>query len=467
MRNATFTLRSPMPVSADDLYAWHCRPLAFQRLQPPFEHIDLKSTHGTFGTDGYRMEFRAPILGPLKTKWTAEAYDFQPGKQFQDRQLEGPFAFWNHTHRFIPAGPNTSFLEEHIEYRVPFGVLGSVFAGGMVHKRLVATFAYRHALTLSDLRRHNLFRDRPRLTIAVTGSRGLVGSELVPFLASGGHNVVRLVTGKSLPTTSDGTRWVNWNPAAPLDPGVFAGVDAVIHLAGENVASGRWSDAKKREIMESRTAPTRNLAAAIAALPAGSRPKAFVCASAVGFYGNRGDELLTEDSPAGTGFFPEVCKAWEDASDPARDAGVRTTNLRIGVVLTARGGALAKQLPAFKAGAGAVLGSGKQWVPWITNGDLVGAIHHCLMHDTISGPVNATAPEPVTNHTFTKSLGKVLRRPAFLWLPPFMLRVMFGGLADDGLLTSLRAVPKKLLDTGFTFDHIELVPALRFLLGRP
>lgn len=466
MPNATFTLRSPMPVSADELYAWHSRPLAFQRLQPPWERIDMKASNGSFGTDGYRVELRTPVLGPLKATWTAEAYDFQPGKQFQDRQLKGPFAFWNHTHRFIPDGPNASFLEDHIEYRVPFGAIGSVFGGGMVHDRLAATFAYRHALTASDLRRHNLYRATPRLTIAVTGSRGLVGSELVPFLVSGGHTVVRLVTGKSTAPPGDPTRWVSWKPTEPLDPAAFEGVDAVIHLAGENVASGRWSEAKKREILESRTAPTRHLAAAIAALPAGSRPKAFVCASAVGFYGNRGDEVLTEDSPAGTGFFPEVGKAWEEAAKPAEEAGVRTTHLRIGVVLTPRGGALGKQLPAFKAGGGAVLGSGKQWVPWITIGDLVGAIHHCLMHDGIGGPVNATAPEPVTNHTFTKSLGKVLRRPAFLWLPPFMLRVMFGGIADDALLASLRAVPKKLLDTGFTFDHSELVPALRFLLGR-
>ncbi|MCE9564241.1 MAG: TIGR01777 family oxidoreductase [Planctomycetes bacterium] len=466
MTNATFTLRSPMPVSADELYAWHSRPLAFQRLQPPWEPIELKAAHGSFGTEPYRCDFRTPFLGPFKTTWSAETYDFQPGKQFQDRQLKGPFAFWNHTHRFIADTENTSFLEDHIAYRVPLGGIGNVFGGGMVRQRLAAVFAYRHALTASDLRRHNLYRDRPRLTIAVTGSRGLVGSELVPFLTTGGHRVVRLVTGKGGPPFDDGTRWVNWNPAAPLDPKVLEGVDAVIHLAGDNVASGRWNEEKKRKITESRTVPTRVVADAIAAMPEGSRPKAFVCASAVGFYGNRGDEILTEDSPAGTGFFPAVCKAWESASDPARNAGVRTTNLRIGVVLTPRGGALGKQLPAFKAGVGAVLGSGKQWIPWITIGDLVGVIHHCLMNETISGPVNSCAPEPVTNHEFTKSLGRVLRRPAFFWLPRFMLRVMFGGITDDALLTSLRTVPKKLLDTGFTFDHSELISALKSLLGR-
>jgi uncharacterized protein (TIGR01777 family) len=192
----------------------------------------------------------------------------------------------------------------------------------------------------------------------------------------------------------------------------------------------------------------------------------FVSASAVGFYGDRGDELLTEDSPPGTGFFPEVCREWEAAAEAARKVGVRTVNLRIGVVLSPRGGALGKQLFAFKAGAGAVLGSGKQWVPWVTIGDVVGAIHHGLMNDAVSGPVNVVGPNPVTNRQFTKALGRVLRRPAFFWLPRFALRTMFGQIADEALLASINAVPKKLLDTGFAFDHSELDAALRFVLGR-
>jgi uncharacterized protein (TIGR01777 family) len=465
MPNSTFTLRSPMPVSAEELYTWHSRPLAFQRLLPPWDYNDITSTSGAFGTDGYRIEFRTHFLGPIKGKWVAKAFDFQPGKQFQDRQLQGPFAFWNHTHRMISEASNSSFLEESIEYRLPFGLFGGLFGSGMAQRRMAAVFAYRHALTKSDLQRHALYRDQPRLTIAVTGSRGLVGSELVPFLTTGGHRIVRLVTGKGGPRFDDGTKWIHWSPAAKLDPGVLDGVDAVIHLAGDSVATGRWNDAKKRNILESRTIPTRNLAEAIATIPAERRPKAFVCASAIGFYGNCGDETVTEESPRGSGFFPDVCQAWEEATAPAREANVRTTNLRIGVVLTPKGAALGKQLLAFKAGAGAVLGSGRQWVPWIAIGDMIGAIHHCLMNDAVSGPVNCVAPNPVTNREFTKSLGRVLRRPAFFWLPRPLLRLMFGELADEGLLASLRVIPKKLLDSGFTFDHSELVPALRFLLG--
>ena len=466
MPNSTFTLRSPMPVSADAVYAWHARPLAFQRLQPPWENTSVVNQEGAFGTDGFRITMRTGLLGPVKGTWLAEAYAFQPGRQFQDRELRGPFAFWNHTHRFVPDTPNTSFLEEHIEYRVPLGLPGRLVAGGMVRRRLAAVFAYRHALTAGDLRRHAVFADRPRLTVAVTGSRGLIGSDLVPFLTTGGHKVIRLLTGNATPPYDDGTKWVAWKPDASLDPTVLEGVDAVVHLAGDNVAEGRWNAAKKKRVLDSRTGPTRHVAAAIAALPPERRPKVFVCASAVGVYGTRGEEELTDDSPAGTGFFPEVVKVWEDACAPARDAGVRTVNLRIGVALSLRGGALGKQLVPFKMGLGAVLGSGKQWVPWVTANDVVGMIHHALYADALSGPVNAVSPHPVTNRAFAKTLGRVLRRPAFMWLPRPALRAMFGQVADEALLASMKARPAKLLATGFRFEHAELDPALRFLLGR-
>jgi uncharacterized protein (TIGR01777 family) len=306
----------------------------------------------------------------------------------------------------------------------------------------------------------------PRLTVLVTGSRGLIGSELVPFLLARGHQIVRLVSGTVATPPDDGTRCVQWDTHSPLPAGTLDGIDAVIHLAGDNVASGRWNEAKKRKIVESRTTPTRHLADAIAASPPDRRPEVFLCASAVGFYGNRGDETLTEESERGEGFFPDTCVAWEEATNPARDAGVRTANLRIGVVLSPTGGALGKQLLPFKLGLGAVLGSGKQWVPWITVNDVVGAIHHCLTTDAVRGPVNVVGPHPVTNREFTKTLGRVLRRPAFFWLPRFALRLMFGQIADEALLASMRAMPKKLQDTGFVFAHADLAAGLRVGLGR-
>lgn len=455
-----------MPVAAEELYAWHARPLAFQRLVPPWEDVEVTEVTGSFGTDGHRVTLRSRILGPIRSTWVAELYDFQPGRQFRDRQVRGPFASWEHTHRFLPGGPDASILQDTIEYRLPLGWLGRQVGGGLVRRRLEAMFRYRHALTAADLRRHKLYRDRPRLSVLVTGSRGLIGSSLVAFLVTGGHRVVRLVTGPGRPPFDDGTTWVNWDPYTPLPPGTLDGIDAVVHLAGDNIATGRWTARKKQRIRDSRVIPTGHLAEAIAAAPADRRPRVFVSASAVGYYGNRGDELLTEDAPPGTGFFPDVSRDWEAATEPARRAGVRTVHLRFGVVLSPRGGALAKQLFAFRIGAGAVLGPGTQWLPWVACPDAVAAIHHALMTDTLHGPVNVCAPEPVTNRTFTQALGRVLQRPAFLWLPRFALRLLFGEIADHALLASIRAVPRRLLDSGFTFDLPDLEAALRFVLGR-
>ncbi|AWM40680.1 Epimerase family protein [Gemmata obscuriglobus] len=466
MPDDVFTLRSPMPVSADELYAWHARPLAFRRLAPPWEDTQVVKQEGAFGTEGFRVTLRTNVVGPVSGTWLAESYNFRPGLGFRDRQLEGPFAAFNHNHEFIPNGPDHSFLEDRIEYRVPLGWPGRVLGSGIVKRRLAQVFAYRHFITASDLARHAKFADRPRLTVAVTGSRGLVGSELVPLLTTGGHRVVRLLTGDARPPYDDGTTWTSWKPDAPLASSALEGVDALVHLAGDNVAEGRWTAAKKQKIVDSRDGPTRALVQSLVALPAERRPKVFVCASAVGFYGDRGEEELTEESAAGTGFFPEVTKKWEEACAPARDAGIRVVNLRIGVVLSPKGGALGKQLLAFKAGGGAVLGSGRQFVPWITVNDTAGAIYHTLMNESVSGPVNIVGPNPVTNREFTKALGRVLNRPAFLWLPRFALRALFGEIADEALLASMKARPAKLAMTGFTFSHTELEPALRFLLGR-
>ena len=456
----TFTMRSPMPASAGDLFAWHARPAAFARLIPPWENVSVESVVGPFG-DGQRVTFHAGLVGPVNAGWVAELFDTEPGRRFRDRQLTGPFAEWTHTHSMIPADATTSVLEDHVEYRLPLGPLGKLAGGGLIRSRLARMFAYRHAVTASDLKRHGQFRDRPRLTVAVTGASGLVGTDLCHFLVTGGHTVVRLVRGNVEPTT-DGTTARAWTPDADVDPKLFEDVDAVIHLAGDNVADGRWNDAKKARIRDSRVGPTRRLAEAI--VKAG-RPRVMVSASAIGFYGSRGDEELDESSPPGTGFFADVCRAWEESADPARDAGLRVVHPRIGVVLTLKGGALAKQLPAFRAGGGAVIGDGRQWVPWVTLGDLVGILHHALMTNDLSGPVNAVGPNPVTNRDFGRELAKVLGRPYLLTIPPPALRLMFGEFADEGLLASLRVLPRRLRETGFAFDHPELAAALRFVLG--
>lgn len=299
------------------------------------------------------------------------------------------------------------------------------------------------------------------MKIAVTGSSGLVGSSLVPFLKAGGHEVRRLV--RRAPHAPDERRW---DPAGgALDPAALEGLDAVVHLAGESIASGRWTAARKRRILESRAAGTRALAEALARQA--RRPRALVCASAIGYYGDRGDERLDESSARGSLFLSEVCEAWERAADPARAAGIRVVHLRLGVVLSPAGGALAKMLPPFRLGLGGRLGSGRQVMSWIAIDDVVGAFWRALERDDLSGPVNAVAPAPVDNATFTRVLGRVLGRPTVFPVPAFAARLALGQMADELLLASARVEPRALLASGFAFEHPDLEGALRHVLGRP
>jgi len=278
---------------------------------------------------------------------------------------------------------------------------------------------------------------------------------MLPYLESQGARIVRLVRGPAR-----GADQISWDPQRPLAPAAVSGFEAVIHLAGESV-SGRWTDTKKKAIRESRVLGTKHLTEALAQTQ--SRPRVFICASAIGYFGNRGDEVLTDASSAGQGFLPAVCREWEAASETA--AGIRTVNLRFGLVLSPKGGALERMLTPFKLGAGGKIGSGQQWWSWVHVDDIVGALHHALQTDALSGPVNMVAPNPVRNEEFTRVLASVLRRPAFFHVPAFALRLAFGEMADELLLSSERVQPGKLLATGYTFRFADLRTALEELLG--
>jgi len=297
------------------------------------------------------------------------------------------------------------------------------------------------------------------MKVAVTGSSGLVGSALVPQITAGGHQVVRLVR-------SQGARpgEIPWNPeAGTLDRAALEGFGAIIHLAGESIAGGRWTEAKKKRIRDSRVGSTRLLATTIAGL---SRPpQVLVCASAIGCYGDRGDELLREDSPPGDDFLAGVCRAWEGAAEPAARKGVRVVHQRFGMILSPKGGALAKMLLPYRLGAGGPIGTGRQHVSWITLDDVLGVIGHALAAGTLSGPVNTVSPHPVTNREFARALGRVLRRPAILPMPAFAARLVFGEMADALLLSSQRVEPARLIASGYRFLYPDLEPALRHLLG--
>ncbi len=296
------------------------------------------------------------------------------------------------------------------------------------------------------------------MKILVTGATGLVGRALVPFLAGGGHEVVRL--GRSTPGAGD----LRWNPdAGALEAEALEGFDGVVHLAGENIASGRWNAAKKRRIKQSRVGGTLLLARTLAGLE--RPPQVLVSASAVGFYGDRGDEELTEQSPAGSGFLSEVCREWEAATEAAAGKGIRVVHARLGVVLSKDDGALARMLTPFRLGAGGIVGNGRQYMSWITRDDTAAAIGHLLTTESAAGPVNVVAPAPVTNREFTATLGRVLRRPAVFPLPGFVARLVFGEMADALLLASTRVKPAKLLDSGNVFRHGSLEDGLRAVLG--
>jgi len=298
------------------------------------------------------------------------------------------------------------------------------------------------------------------MRIAVTGASGLIGGALVPALRSGGHEVLRLV--RREPRGGDEVRW---DPALrSIDAARLEGLDAVVHLSGENIADGRWTDAKKARLRSSRVGSTRFLSETLAGLA--RKPSVLVSGSAVGYYGDRGDTWVTEADPPATDFFGRLSVEWEAAAAHAAHAGIRVVHPRTGIVLCPAGGALGEMLLPFKLGVGGKVGSGRQYFSWIALDDVVGVIHHLLARSDLSGPVNACSPEPVTNAELTKTLGRVLGRPTLVPLPGFALRIAFGEVAD-ALLASTRMKPERLLATGYRFRFPELEGALRHVLGRP
>jgi len=460
----TFTRRLSVGVSAERLFAWHDHRGAFERLAPPWQPVRLARFDGI--RDGQRAVIKLGP-GPASLSWVAEHRDFIAGRQFRDVQLKGPFARWEHTHRMIPDSANASVLEDHIEYRLPLAPLSSSIGGSLARAQIDRMFAYRHRVTGEDLARHAQY-DLGSKTIAITGSTGLLGEALVAFLTTGGHRVVRLVRSRESVTRyadRKDERAAYWNvERGEIDAAALEGVDAVVHLAGESVYGLRWTDDKKRRILESRTRGTRLLAETLAALD--DPPDVLLSASGSGYYGDRGDTPLTEATPSGDGFLADVCRQWEAATQPVAEAGIRVATMRIGPVLTPAGGLLGTLLPAYQVGLGGVAGDGQNYLPWIALDDVLYAILHLLATPSLDGPINVGAPEPVTQQTFTDTLGRVLRRPTFVRMPAAVVRAAAGEEADELALKSNRMLPETLLNSGFSFAYPHLEAALRHLLGK-
>jgi len=413
------------------------------------------------------------IAGPIHTTWLVKHSDYKEGKQFRDIQIKGLFSSWTHTHLFNSSENSSSILDDHIEYSLPGGILIERIASSLINKKLKQMFDYRHRLTSGDLRIHaavNKIRgnDRP-MTIGITGSSGFLGSSLLPFLTTGGHRVIRFLRD---PVRDDNFNFKNiksviWNPSsASLDDKIDnENVDAVVNLAGENIF-GRWTKEKKKRIFDSRVNTTKSLCKLLSSLD--KPPKVLVSASATGYYGDRGDEILTEESPPSSpSFLSYVCRNWEEATQIAKESGIRVVNLRLGIVLSSSGGMLSKILPLFKMGLGGRIGNGDQYMSWIGLDDLLGLILYAIAHESVSGPVNAVSPKPITNADFTTTLGKILSRPTKFSIPETIVKLPLGKeLANDAILTSSRVIPEVLIKMGyqFRFPYLELV--LRHTLGK-
>ncbi len=454
----TYRLQTPIPqASAAELFAWHERPGAFLRLNPPWDPIRVISRSGHGLAAGVELELQAHV-GPIPLTWQAVHTECTPGEGFVDEQRSGPFAYWRHTHRFTDGENGEALLDDQIEWRAPFGALGAAIGG--VERRLSRVFPFRHRRTADDLSRHARFRDRPRLRVLVSGASGLVGSQLTAFLDAGGHDVVPLVR-----SPDARGRYVPLHDPEVIDKHALEGFDAVVHLQGASIADEPWTAARKQVIRESRVHTTAALSRVLAELD--QPPSVFLAASAVGYYGDTGDTVATEDSPAGEGFLADVAAEWEAATQPAKDAGIRTVNLRTGIVLSGLGGFLGSLRPLFSLGLGGPVGSGRQWVPWIALDDHLGLMHEALFDDRYRGPLNLVAPNPVRQAELARTLGRVLGRPAFAPAPGMAVKLALGRQrAQELVLEGQRVEPAKATSLGFEFAHPELEGALRFELGR-
>jgi uncharacterized protein len=452
-----FRRRSHLPYPPEEVFSWHMRPGAFTRLTPPWMQVREIEREGGIH-DGGRI-LLGIRQGPAELKWEARHTAFEEGRLFQDEQVSGPFGKWIHTHRFLDADDGGCLMEDDVEWAAPLGSAGRAFGEPFIENELERMFAFRHARLRNDLDLHARYGGGGKLTVAVTGSSGLIGKALCSLLETGGHRVLRLVRkGREdgIPWTSGGDRWtpVPWrgwtgwctwreSPSSDFDgPGRRRRRSSKAARSEPNPFPELW-----RGWSVSRTSWYR-------------RPARTSTGT-----GDRRSSRRTA-GPA-RGFLAEVCKAWEAATGLATRAGIRVVRLRTGMVLSPAGGALGTMLLPFKLGLGGRLGSGRQYVSWIDLDDEVGLIYHALSTPGLRGPVNATSPYPVTNATFTDTLGRVLGRPTIIPIPALGVKALFGEMGEALLLEGARILPEKAQGSGYEFRYPALEDSLRFQLGRP
>lgn len=454
-KSAHFSYRAQFPCSKSELYAWHARPGALERLIPPWEKTSVISRKGSINPGGQvTMRMHA---GPIPFTWIAHHLECAPDRMFRDIQHKGPFSQWSHTHLFDDDEAG-AILHDKIEYALPFHSFTPKVLQKYLYRTLHRTFQHRKKVLEADLRLHQQFENKS-LKILISGASGVLGRALIPLLTTGNHEVWSLVR---RPPDRDKNE-IFWDPSiGEIED--LPHFDAVVHLAGEYIGLGRWTAEKKKVVIESRTKGTTLLAEKIAAQP--QPPEVFLCASAIGYYGDTKDVCVDEDKPPGNDFISEVCRVWEKSVEPAKAAGIRTVLMRIGISLSPRGGALQRLLSTAPFGYIRRFGSGEQYVSWISSDDTISAIYHAMRCKDLHGPINISAPQPVTNTVFMQTLSEITGIPVLLPVPASLLQVMYGQMATEILLSGCNASCKKLQDSGFSFRHATLAEALRDLLGK-
>ncbi|MFN5470301.1 MAG: TIGR01777 family oxidoreductase [Pirellulaceae bacterium] len=457
--------RSLLPVSREAAFAYHEWPGALGRLLPPWQSVT--ATPPTNGLkDGSQVRLTLRMLG-IPLHWLAVHEGYNPPELFVDTQASGPFAFWRHEHHF-QEGPTagTSILEDQIAYRLPLAFASHPLAGRWVDRQLASMFAYRHRITQSDLLRQSQLAVHRGKRVAVTGATGLIGSIVCQLLESIGCYVIPVVRTGGATARVDTTRdTLRWDPARGLlDPAKASGLDAIIHLAGKSLASGRWTVRSKEQMWSSRVDATQLLANQLAGLA--EPPKSFVSASGVGIYGDCADRWCAEDAPPAEDYLGRMAFQWEAASEPLRKRGVRIAQGRLGIVLSPQGGALHAMLPIFRLGLGGPLGAGDQYWSWVERSDAAAAFVHLALEPGCEGPYNISAETPETNRRWTQAIGKAVGRPAILPAPAFALRCAMGTeMANSMLLSSTRADGARLRLAGFQYAFSGLAETLNYCLG--
>ncbi len=462
MASTSFSYESVIPADASDVFSYYGRNLSILRLTPPWETLNLLNITESMKA-GSTIDLRIR-LGCLKTSWQVKRVEFANNRTFVMSQSRGPFRHWKHTQSIRSLGDGTSSLRDLIQFSLPFGQFSNNRLGNyLARKRLERLFSYRHSITQSDMRHCTQMKTYPKTKVAITGGNGLIGSELSVYLQAQGHQVTILSrSGKSRIWGVPAEQWDPRSKAADWEK--LEGIDSWIHLAGENLASGRWTSKKMRSLRNSRVESARFLAEGFKKMS--NPPKVFIGASGIGYYGDGAEAELTETESKGSGFLADLCEDWEGASAEMEAMGIRRVILRMGMVLTPKGGALAKLLPLYKAGLGGRQGRGTQYWSWIAMDDLLRVFHVAMLNPHFRGVYNAVSPTPVQNHEFSSILAGKVNRPGVCSVPGGVLKFLLGKMANESLLASQRVLPQRLKECGIQFDFPTLDLALSHLLGK-